>query len=44
MTDEREMRSERIEKLFLKFVFPATVGMIVGGIQGVIDGFFIGTW
>jgi len=42
MTDEREMRSERIEKLFLKFVFPATVGMIVGGIQGVIDGFFIG--
>jgi len=42
MTDEREMRSESIGKLFLKFVFPATIGFIVAGIQGVIDGFFIG--
>ncbi len=42
MTDEREMRYESIEKLFLKFVFPATIGFIVAGIQGVIDGFFIG--
>lgn len=42
MTDEREMRSESIGKLFLKFVFPATIGLIVAGIQGVIDGFFIG--
>lgn len=42
MTGEREMRSESIGKLFLKFVFPATIGFIVAGIQGVIDGFFIG--
>ena len=42
MTNEREMRSESIGKLFLKFVFPATIGLIVAGIQGVIDGFFIG--
>lgn len=42
MTDEREMRYESIGKLFLKFVLPATIGLIVAGIQGVIDGFFVG--
>jgi putative MATE family efflux protein len=42
MTNERDMKSESIGKLFLKFVFPATIGLIVAGIQGVIDGFFIG--
>ena len=42
MTDEWEMRSASIGKLFLKFVFPATIGLIVAGIQGVIDGFFVG--
>jgi len=42
MTDEREMRSASIGKLFLKFVLPATIGLIVAGIQGVIDGFFVG--
>ena len=42
MTDEQEMGSSSIGKLFLKFVFPATFGMVVAGIQGVIDGFFIG--
>jgi putative MATE family efflux protein len=42
MTDESEMRSASIGKLFLKFVFPATIGLIVAGIQGVIDGVFIG--
>jgi len=42
MTDEREMRSASIGKLFLKFVLPAIIGLIVAGIQGVIDGFFVG--
>jgi len=42
MTDEWEMKSESIGKLFLKFVFPATIGLIVAGIQGIIDGFFVG--
>lgn len=42
MTDEREMKSASIGKLFLKFVLPATIGLIVAGIQGVIDGFFVG--
>lgn len=42
MTDEQEMRSASIGKLFLKFVLPATIGLIVAGIQGVVDGFFVG--
>lgn len=42
MTDEDEMRSASIGKLFLKFVLPATIGLIIAGIQGVIDGFFVG--
>lgn len=42
MTDEREMRFASIGKLFLKFVLPATIGLTVAGIQGVIDGFFVG--
>lgn len=42
MIDEWEMRSGKIGRLFLRFVLPATIGMIVAGIQGIIDGFFIG--
>lgn len=42
MTDEREMRSKSIGKLFLKFTFPATIGLVVAGIQGIISGFFVG--
>ncbi len=42
MIDEQEMRYGSIGKLFLKFALPATIGFIVAGIQGVIDGFFIG--
>lgn len=42
MTDEQEMKSASLGKLFLKFVLPATIGLVVAGIQGVIDGFFVG--
>jgi putative MATE family efflux protein len=42
MNDEQEMGYGDIGKLFLKFVLPATFGLVVAGIQGVIDGFFIG--
>jgi len=42
MINEQKMRSASIGKLFLKFVLPATIGLIVAGIQGVIDGFFVG--
>lgn len=42
MINEQEMRSASTGKLFLKFVLPATIGLVVAGIQGVIDGFFVG--
>ncbi|RXA19866.1 MATE family efflux transporter [Methanosarcina sp. MSH10X1] len=42
MVSDEEMRSGNIVNLFLKFAFPTVVGVIIAGIQGVIDGFFIG--
>ncbi len=42
MIDEQKMRSASLEKLFLKFTIPATIGLVVAGIQGIINGFFIG--
>lgn len=42
MVSDEEMRSGNILSLFLKFAFPAVVGVVIAGIQGVIDGFFIG--
>jgi putative MATE family efflux protein len=42
MIDEQEIKCASIGKLFLKFVLPATIGLVVAGIQGVIDGFFVG--
>ena len=42
MVSDEEMRSGNILNLFLKFAFPAVVGVVVAGIQGIIDGFFIG--
>lgn len=41
MIDERKMRSASIGKLFLKFTIPATIGLIVAGIQGIITGLFV---
>ncbi|MGB3908239.1 MAG: MATE family efflux transporter [Methanomethylovorans sp.] len=42
MVTEEELRSESIWKLFQKFVFPAVMGIIVAGVQTIIDGYFIG--
>jgi putative MATE family efflux protein len=42
MVSDEEMRSGNILNLFLKFAFPTVVGVIIAGIQGIIDGFFIG--
>lgn len=42
MVSDEEMRSGNIVNLFLKFAFPTVVGVIIAGIQGIIDGFFIG--
>ncbi len=42
MISDKEMKSGNILNLFWKFTFPAVVGVVVAGIQGIIDGFFIG--
>lgn len=42
MVSDEEMRSGNILNLFSKFVFPAIVGVVIAGIQSIIDGFFIG--
>lgn len=42
MVNDEEMISGNIVSLFLKFAFPTVVGVVTAGIQGIIDGFFIG--
>jgi len=42
MISNEEMKSGNILHLFWKFALPAVVGVLVAGIQGIIDGFFIG--
>ncbi|HHV25103.1 MAG TPA: MATE family efflux transporter [Methanosarcina sp.] len=42
MVNDEEMRSGNILNLFLKFALPTVVGVVIAGIQGIIDGFFIG--
>lgn len=36
-----EMKSGNIVNLFLKFAFPTVVGVVIAGIQEIIDGFFL---
>ncbi|AKB78236.1 Multi antimicrobial extrusion protein (Na(+)/drug antiporter), MATE family of MDR efflux pumps [Methanosarcina horonobensis HB-1 = JCM 15518] len=42
MVSDEEMKSGNIFNLFWKFALPAVVGVLIAGIQGIIDGFFIG--
>ncbi|WP_406658042.1 MATE family efflux transporter [Methanolobus sp. ZRKC2] len=42
MNNDDELAVESVNKLFKKFTFPAVVGFIIGGIQIIIDGYFIG--
>jgi len=42
MISDEEMKSGNILKLFWKFALPAVIGVLIAGIQGIIDGFFIG--
>jgi putative MATE family efflux protein len=42
MVSNEEMKSGSILNLFWKFTLPAIIGVIIAGIQGIIDGFFIG--
>jgi putative MATE family efflux protein len=39
---EDELAVESVDKLFRKFTLPAVVGFIIGGVQTIIDGYFIG--
>lgn len=42
MISNEEMKSGNILSLFWKFTLPAVIGVLIAGIQGIIDGFFIG--
>lgn len=42
MVSDEELGSGNILSLFWKFALPAVVGVVIAGIQGIIDGFFIG--
>jgi putative MATE family efflux protein len=42
MISDEEMKSGNIFSLFWKFALPAVIGVLIAGIQGIIDGFFIG--
>jgi Na+-driven multidrug efflux pump len=42
MVSDEELGSGNILRLFWKFALPAVVGVVIAGIQGIIDGFFIG--
>ncbi|WP_407357161.1 MATE family efflux transporter [Methanolobus sp. WCC5] len=42
MVSDEEMLSDGIWSLFRRFTFPAIAGILVAGIQTIIDGFFIG--
>jgi len=42
MVSNEELKSGNILSLFWKFTFPTVIGVLIAGIQGIIDGFFIG--
>lgn len=40
--DQKILGTEKLSKLFIKFTIPSIIGMIFIGIQGIIDGLFVG--
>ena len=40
--DQRILGTEKLSKLFIKFTIPSIIGMIFVGVQGIIDGLFVG--
>lgn len=40
--DQKILGTEKLSKLFIKFTIPSIIGMIFVGIQGIIDGLFVG--
>jgi putative MATE family efflux protein len=41
---ENILLSEKIPKLYMKFVIPAVIAMVLEGIQGIVDGIFLGNF
>ncbi|MCC3865206.1 MATE family efflux transporter [Terrisporobacter petrolearius] len=40
--DQKILKTEKLSKLFIKFTIPSIIGMVFLGIQGIIDGLFVG--
>ncbi|WP_343343064.1 MATE family efflux transporter [Terrisporobacter petrolearius] len=40
--DQKILETEKLSKLFIKFTIPSIIGMVFLGIQGIIDGLFVG--
>lgn len=42
--EENILGAERISKLFVKFVIPSVIAMVITGMQNVVDGIFVGNF
>ena len=43
MTQVKQTRTvEEMQKSFFKYIIPATIGTLLGGLYGVVDGYFVG--
>ena len=42
--EENILGTEKVSKLFLKFVIPSVIAMVITGMQTVVDGIFIGNF
>lgn len=43
-TDDNILLSGKLHSVFVKFTWPAVVAMLISGIQGMIDGIFVGNF
>ncbi len=44
MNNEEQLLTQPMHRLFIKFTLPALLAMIITGIQGMIDGIFVGNF
>jgi putative efflux protein, MATE family len=42
MVNDHQLRHDSVWSLFCRFTFPAIAGIVIAGIQSIVDGFFIG--
>ncbi len=42
--ENNKLLSEKLPKLFIQYCFPALFAMVIAGIQGIIDGIFVGNF